>query len=130
VHSGAGQRVEIAGQRRDQGLAFARLHLGDGAAVQDHPADQLDVVVSLAQRPLGRFANRRVRLRQQVVDGLAVLDPLAVVGGLAAQVRIGEGGEVPLELVDALDQRRDPLDQPVVGAAEYLVEQSCHEACG
>src|ERR1043165_6492053 len=47
VHAAPGQRVEIDRKRRDQRLAFAGLHLGDLAFVQDHAADQLHVEMAL-----------------------------------------------------------------------------------
>ena len=71
VHALALEGVEVGGERGDQRLALAGLHLGDAALVQDHAADQLDVEVALAQacawrprapprtpRPAGRPASR------------------------------------------------------------------------
>jgi hypothetical protein len=52
VHALAGQRVQVGGQRRDQRLALAGLHLGDLAVVQHHAAEQLHVEVAHAQRAL------------------------------------------------------------------------------
>ncbi len=43
VHTLAGERVEIDGKGGDERLAFAGLHFRDGALVQDHAANQLDV---------------------------------------------------------------------------------------
>ena len=54
VDAVAGQRVEEDGERRGQRLALAGLHLGDRAVVQDHAADQLHVVVALADRAARR----------------------------------------------------------------------------
>ena len=71
VHALAFQGVEVGGQRGDQRLALAGLHLGDAALVQDHAADQLHVEMALAQGPLGGLAHHRERLDQQVVQGLA-----------------------------------------------------------
>ena len=68
----AGQRIQIDGQGGDQGLAFAGLHLGDVAVVQDHAADQLHVEMALAEGALGRFADHRKGFRQQVFEGLAL----------------------------------------------------------
>ena len=73
----ARERVEEDGQGRGQGLALAGLHLGDRAGVQHHPADQLHVVMALAERPLARLAAERERLRQQVVERLAATGALA-----------------------------------------------------
>ena len=45
VHALLGQRVEEYGERRHEGLALARRHLGDLALVEHHAAEQLHVVV-------------------------------------------------------------------------------------
>ena len=84
------QRVQIDRQRRDQGLAFAGLHLGDRALVQDHAADQLDVEMALAERALGRLAHRGEGVGQEVVEGLALGQALAEPGGARAQLVVGE----------------------------------------
>ena len=72
----AGERVEIDRQGRDQGLAFAGLHLGDHAAMQHDAAHQLDVEMALAERALGRLAHRGEGLGQEVVELFAVGEPL------------------------------------------------------
>ena len=72
----AGERVQIGGQRRDERLAFARLHLGDLAAVQHHAADQLHVEVPHVQRAAAGFADDGEGLRQQVVERLALGEAL------------------------------------------------------
>ena len=74
MHAAAGERVEIDRQRRDQRLAFAGLHLGDLAFVQDHAADQLHVEMALAERALGRLAHGGEGRHQDVVERLAVGD--------------------------------------------------------
>ena len=75
VDAVAGERVEEDGKRRGQRLALARLHLGDRALVQDHAADQLHVVVALADRAPRRLAGQREGLGQQVVERLAASAP-------------------------------------------------------
>ena len=87
VHALAGERVEIDGERGDQRLAFAGLHLGDLALVQDHAAHQLDVEVALTQGPLGRLAHRGEGLGQQVVERFALGQAFAEFDGLALQLR-------------------------------------------
>ena len=57
VHALAGKRVEIDRQRRHQRLAFTGPHLGDGALVQHHAADELHVEMALAEGALGRLAH-------------------------------------------------------------------------
>ncbi len=73
----AGERVEEDRGSRGEGLALAGLHLGDRAVVEDHGADQLDVVVALTQRPLAGLARKRKRLGHQRLERLAVPAALA-----------------------------------------------------
>ena len=94
MHALAGERVEIDRERRDQRLAFAGLHLGDAAFVQDHAADQLHVEMALAERALGGLAAGRERRHQDVVERLAVGELLAELVGARPQRFIGE----PLQL--------------------------------
>ena len=72
VHALAGDSVEVAGERGNQGLALARLHLGDMALVQRHGADQLDVEVTHAQHALGRLAGDGEGLGKHGIERLAV----------------------------------------------------------
>ncbi len=72
VHAAARQRIEVGRQRGDQGLALTGLHLGDIAQMHRRAAHQLDVVVELAQGAAGSLAHHGERLRQQLIEGLAV----------------------------------------------------------
>ncbi len=85
MHALAGERVEIDGQRGDQRLAFAGLHLGDAAVMQHHAADQLHVEMALADGALGGFAHGGEGLGDQIVEGSAGADPGAEVVGAGAQ---------------------------------------------
>ena len=95
VHALAGERVEIDGQRGDQRLAFAGLHLGDLALVQHHAADQLHVEVALAERALGGLAHGGEGRHQQVVEADAVGELLAELVRARAQLGIGEPRRSP-----------------------------------
>ena len=64
----AGERVEVDGERGDQGLAFAGLHLGDRALVQHHAADQLHVEMALAEGALGGLAHGGEGRDEKVVE--------------------------------------------------------------
>ena len=68
VDAAPGERVQDAGQRRDEGLALAGLHLGDLAVVEHLAADELDVEVAHAERAHAGLAHQRERLGQQVVE--------------------------------------------------------------
>ena len=108
MHALAGERVEIDRQGGDQGLAFAGLHLGDGAFVQHHAADQLDVEMALAERALGRLAHRGEGRHQDVVERLAVGELVAGTPSVrAAQLVVGERRDLGLERVDRRDLRGD-----------------------
>ena len=87
VHAPAGEAVEVGRQGRDERLALAGLHLGDPAEVQGGAAHELHVVVALADGALGGLARDRERLDQEVVEVLAVVEPLAELGGLGPRAR-------------------------------------------
>ncbi len=91
------ERVEVGRQRRDEGLALAGPHLGDLATVQHDSADQLDVIMALAERAPGRLADRGKRLRQDIVERLACLEPLAEADGLAGKLLVGHRADVGFE---------------------------------
>ena len=122
------ERVEIDRQGGDQRLAFAGLHLGDLAAVQDHAALELDVELALAERALGRLAHRGEGLDQEVVQGLALGQALAELDGLGAQLLVGELLELRFERVDLRHRLVEAFDDPVVGRPEQASgERAQHE---
>ena len=90
VHALAFERVEIGGQGGDQRLALAGDHLGDVAAVEDHPAHELDVEVPHVEEPPARLAAGGERLGQQVVERLPVGQPAAKLDRLRLQLLIRE----------------------------------------
>ena len=97
VHALAAQRVQVCGQGRDEGLTLTGLHFGNVAQVQCSATHELHVVVALAQGALGRFTDYREGLRQQNIEGFAVLDALAELVGLCSQFLIGHRCEAVLE---------------------------------
>ena len=122
VDAAAGQRVEGGGERRDEGLALARLHLRDLPLVEDHAAHQLDVEVAHPEGPLHRLAGHGEDVRQDLVEGCLELRLLPLVAGLgqlapALELGVGElllgrlagdGGLVDL-LTDQLEAVADGL---------------------
>ena len=120
VHAAAGERVEIDRKRRDQRLAFAGLHLGDAALVQDHAADELDVEMALAERALGRLAHGGEGRHQEIVERGAFGD-LALEGlGARLELGVGERRDLAFQRVDGGDPRLITADPPVVGGAEQF----------
>ncbi len=121
-HALAGERVQVDRQGRGRGLALAGLHLGDAALVQDHAADQLDIVVALAEHAAGRLANHGKGLGQQFVDRGALGKALAELDRLAGQLAVRERLDGRLEFVDDPHRATVLLDHPIVLAAENLCQ--------
>ena len=115
VHAAAGERVEIDGERCDQRLAFAGLHLGNAGVIEHHAAHELHVEMALADGALGGLADSGEGFRDQILDWRAFFHPCAEGLGAGAQLIVGEGGDLRLELVDGGDQRRVFLQLAVVG---------------
>ena len=118
----AGQGVQVGGHRGDQGLAFTGFHLGDGSLVQDAGPDDLDIVVTLADRPLGGLAHGGVGLPQEGVELLAVVDPLAELGGLCGQLLVREGLHLPLPVAHRAREIHDLPEPSTLPGVEDEVE--------
>ena len=97
------QCVEIGGKCCDQGLALARLHLGDAALMEDDAADQLDVEMPLAESPPRRLTDGREGFRQQVVERFAAGQTVAVRDGPFTESLVRARLGVTLERIDLLD---------------------------
>ena len=140
VHAPAGERVQIDGHRGDERLALARLHLGDLALVKDHSADQLNVERTHPERSHGSLPHDREGLLQDLVQdrrprrlllllvfrrlGHRVGDARPKLVRLSAQIRVGEGLNGGLELVDPPHPRRQLLDVALVLGAKDLGEDA------
>ena len=103
MHALAGDSVEIAGQRGDEGLTFAGLHLGDVALVQRHGANELHVKVAHTHGALGSLTHGGKGLGEHVVERLAVGVTLAELIGLAAELLLGHLLKLGLKTVDLVD---------------------------
>ena len=121
------QRVQVEREARDERLSLTGLHLGDVALVQDDPAHHLDVEDALIRLADARLANGRERLEQQLVERLAVVEPLPELGGLGTKLGVGKPLELGLERRDvrrlllqalqalALAEAEEPLESVVPG---------------
>ncbi len=133
VDAVAGERVEIAGQGGDEGFAFASLHLGNFALVEDHAADHLDVKVAHADDTAAGFANDGEGFGKDVVEGgflgggdlLGVGeafdgfgDALLELGGPGAELLVGELLEGVFMAVDLGEDGEHAFDGALVGGAE------------
>ena len=112
VHATAEEPVEIERLHGDERLPLTGLHLGDVALVKDDPAHELDVEEADADRALERLAHRRVRLEDEVLERLAVLDALLELRGLPEQLLVGQLLELGLERADVCRLLGEALDAP------------------
>ena len=80
------ERVQVERQAGDERLALTGLHLGDVALVEDDPAHQLDVEHALVRLAEAGLANGGEGLEEQLLERLAVLEPLPELDGLVAQL--------------------------------------------
>ncbi len=122
----AGDGVQVAGERGDERLALARLHLGDGAAVQRDAADDLHVEVAQAGHAARRLADAGERLGEEVVQGLAGGVALAEQLGLRLELIVGHGLETRLEVVHLSGDLLIFLQLLVGADGEQLGEEVCH----
>ena len=122
VDAFAFEGVQVGGERRDQRLAFAGLHLGDLAFVQDGAADELDVEVPHVQHAAAGLAHDGEGFGHQVVDGFAVGDPLTELGRFAAKLLVGQRLDCRFEGVDLRDDRTQTFQFAVVLCADDFSE--------
>ena len=120
------ERVQVEREARDERLAFAGLHLGDVALVQDDPAHHLDVEHALVGLAQARLADGGERLEEEVVELLAVREPLPELGRLRAQLVVGERPELGLERGDVRRLLAEPLHAPALAEAQELLEAGAH----
>src|SRR5262249_28585317 len=110
------------GERGDERLSLARLHLADHSLVEDHAADELHVVVAHFERALAAFAANGERLDHEVVDRRAVVELLLELERLGLELRVTELQDRGLELVDLLDERPELFDLTLVRRAKELLQ--------
>ena len=78
--------------------------------------------MALAERALPRFADERERLREQVVERLAVAGALAQGVGLRAQLVVVEQLHLGLDLVDPRDRALELLELSPLADAQRAVD--------
>ena len=92
------------------------------ALVEHGAADQLDVEVPHVEHAAAGFADDGEGFGQQVVEDLAVGEPLAELGGLAAQLRVGQRLNRRLQGVDLGHDRAHALQFTIVLGADDFGE--------
>ena len=122
MHPATREPVQVERLHRDEGLALARLHLGDVALVQNDPAHQLHVEQADADRALEGFPHRGERLEDELFERLPVLEPLLELGGLPGQLGVRERLELGLERADVRRLLLQALETPSLAHAEDSLE--------
>ena len=123
MHALAGEGVEIGGERRDKGLAFAGAHLGDRALMQNHPANELNIEMPLAEGAARRFPYRCESRHEQIVKALAGGEVLPERLGSPGEFGIGELQHFGLKRVDSRDSRPVSLEPAIVRRSENLFRE-------
>ena len=128
VDAAAGEGVQVGRQRGHERLTLARLHLGDFAlfallAFMEHnSAHDLLVEVAHVEVAPGSFAYCRERLGADVVEVVAPGKQDLELIGLGPQLLVRELLELRLQIVDGLNVRPEPLEDPVATAGDEV----CH----
>src|SRR3954467_9498124 len=122
------ERVEDERQGGDERLAFARLHLGDVALVERHPAEELDVEVAHPENAHAHLTGEREAVRQDAVERRVLVlrrgvrDLLLPGADLLADLLVGKAFRVGLALVDAPDEGLHLAQLALVLRADHLLD--------
>jgi hypothetical protein len=90
--------------------------------VEGDTAHQLNVEQPLAGFALAGLAHRGERLEEDVLERLAVVEPLLELGCLLPELVVAERLELGLERGDVRGLLREALDAPALADAEDLLE--------
>ena len=118
------QGIQVAGQNGHQGLAFAGLHFGDTALVQNDAADELNRIRLHAQHPPGSFPDSRKSFGEQIVQCFSLGQTIFKLGGLSLQFFFGKGGIFPFHGQNLIYQRLDLLDLPLGTCTKNFCKKS------
>ena len=94
------QGVEVERQRGDQGFAFAGLHLGNSALVQDDAANELDIVMAQPDRAHRGLADEGKCVDQDIFKVGAILQLRFEVGGPSFHLLVAEPLHGRLQRID------------------------------
>ena len=126
VDAFAPQRVQVRRHRGYQRLAFTGLHFSDPALVQYDAAQHLDFIGAHAQHAVRSFADGRERFRQDIVFGLAVLQPCAELVGLGPELLIRQLPVLVFQRHHGFYGLLQLLQFRLVAAAQHLLQKFKH----
>src|SRR5207245_9849166 len=106
-------------------FAHARAHRGDMSLVEHKTAHELDVEHALLEGSLPGLADHRKRLGENVIERLALGEPVAEARGALGELGVGALLPLGFKLVDARDDLAEPTQLRLVG-----IEETAEEAQG
>ena len=109
MDAAAGEGVQIGGEGGHQRLAFAGLHLGNAALVEDNAADELHTVGLHTQHTPGGLPAGSEGLGQQVVQALPVLVAVLEFLRLGLELFVRQGRIRSVQGFDFIDDGGDRL---------------------
>ncbi len=120
MHTLSGKGIEIGRKCSHKGLTLAGLHLGNLTAVQHYAPDKLHIVMTHIKDTFTRFADRRKRLRQQVIKCIALLQTMPKFRRLTLQLLIGKSFILGFQHVYPLNRFTHALNDTLVSATKDL----------
>ena len=120
----AGDAIEIDRQGRREGLALACLHFGDPPEVKGRAANQLFVIMTLAQHALGCFAHNGERLDQQIVRLFALIESRTEFTCLGLERVVAQHLDLGFHRVDIGDQCLEGLELAPFTTSEDLTKKT------
>ena len=124
MHALAGQRVQVGRQDGDERLALAGLHFGDASLMQNDAADHLHTVRPHPQHAVSRLAADGERLRQKLVERLALLQTRLEFVGFRAQLLVRQLLHIGAQRLHAVDRRGQLLDLALRPRSKHFRKKS------
>ena len=124
MNASAGKSVEVRRQGRCERFAFARLHFGDTSLMKDDAADQLNAEGAFAEHSVSRFAYRRERFGQYIVERFAFGEPLLEFIRHGAEIFVGFRLVLVRKSLDLIYDRRYFFDLFFAVSTEQLLKNT------
>ena len=109
MHALSFQGIQICRQGRNQSLSFTCLHLSNTSLVQDDTTDQLHTEMFHAKHTARCFTHGRKRLRQKIIQCLAICQTLFVFICLGTQFLVAQCDHILSHPLDLVHNRIDAL---------------------